>query len=183
MKPFIMLSMDICLTHMEWISVQDRLPNNDDAVLLWLGDGEWCKGRGLHHSQEQVWMDSHDEVCYPTHWAQVIEPNAKAIAKSDSTTTKDKSPEQPLQMWQLFEEVARISAQIEDGVRALIVELAGLDECSDTFAEAIAALKHLEAITKHLNAVGDDLKPKPSLNEVLFSLNERLGVPIVKKLD
>jgi hypothetical protein len=78
----------------------------------------------------------------------------------------------------LFNEVAQISAYIEDQIRALISELVGLDECSNTFAEAIAALKHLEAITAHLKEVSDNLKPQPSLIEVLANINERTGVSI-----
>lgn len=94
--------------------------------------------------------------------------------------TEGTNPNQHKMTWQLYNDVAQISTHIEDEVRALIVELAGLDESSETLGEAIAALKHLEVITEHLNQVSENLKPKPSLSEVLANLNEQMGVSIKK---
>lgn len=159
---------------MEWISVEDRLPDNMDTVLIYLGDDDW--DTGWYNHCYQAWIDHRDEVCYPTHWALVTKPN------NDCVVTINASPEQPAPPWQLYEEVAKTSTDIQDDVRALIIDLAELGEGSQTFGDAISALKHLEVVTEYLTTASEDLKPEPSLNEVLANINKRMGAS-VKKTD
>jgi hypothetical protein len=55
-----------------------------------------------------------------------------------------------------------------------MVELADLGEQSDTFADAVAALKHLENVTEALENKAINLKPQPSITEVSENLQRLL---------
>jgi hypothetical protein len=57
---------------MEWVSVEDRLPENDDMVLVWNKDGvefgRYVEGKG--------WRDYTEYLRHVTHWMEKPEkPN------------------------------------------------------------------------------------------------------------
>jgi hypothetical protein len=57
---------------MNWISVNDRLPDDDTTVLVYCGDENepiW-----LAYCEDQEWFWVTGKRCYPTHWAELPEP-------------------------------------------------------------------------------------------------------------
>jgi hypothetical protein len=59
----------------DWINVAEALPSNNDDVILWLGgSGHKLWDTGWYRYQDESWIDSRDEVCYPTHYARVTQP-------------------------------------------------------------------------------------------------------------
>jgi hypothetical protein len=60
---------------MDWISVGEKLPDSDNDVIVWLGDdGYKLWDIGWYRHRDNSWIDSRDEVCYPTHFAEVTIP-------------------------------------------------------------------------------------------------------------
>ncbi len=46
---------------MKWISVEDRLPEDDDWQLVWLG-GEHYPRRGAYHAEKSNHLDGISEI-------------------------------------------------------------------------------------------------------------------------
>lgn len=54
---------------MEWIKVEDRLPENYEEVLIW--DGRF---RQIASQWEGYWSDMNSDTIAPTHWVSLQEP-------------------------------------------------------------------------------------------------------------
>jgi hypothetical protein len=60
---------------MNWIPVEERLPEPGFDVIVWLGsEGYKTWDTGWYDSYRREWIDSRDEVCYPTHWYEIEAP-------------------------------------------------------------------------------------------------------------
>jgi len=58
-----------------WISVEENLPEPGEQVLVWLGrSGYKLWDIAWYSDRYKEWIDSRDEVCYPTHYSNVTPP-------------------------------------------------------------------------------------------------------------
>jgi hypothetical protein len=61
-----------------WISVKDRLPENECDILIWTPYGHW-NATGGHYKPDRKAFYEHDSVLIEdvTHWAEINEPEDK----------------------------------------------------------------------------------------------------------
>lgn len=58
---------------MTWISVEDRLPDDDISVLVYVPDAPEPIWLGFYDMDEWTWVDGGTN-CRPTHWMELPEP-------------------------------------------------------------------------------------------------------------
>lgn len=56
-----------------WVSVEDRLPENDSQYIAWVGE----RALTLFYCDDGYWCEHYDGACYAefvTHWMPLPEP-------------------------------------------------------------------------------------------------------------
>ena len=61
----------------DWISVKDRLPENEDEVLIYMGHYE------VGWYSREVWRGVDEWRLEPTHWMPLPEPPAEKVNPTD----------------------------------------------------------------------------------------------------
>jgi hypothetical protein len=87
---------------MKWISVKNRLPSNDETVLIisdryYPSSAVFCKATDSKGATHNVWFDAHDsnaEYYDITHWS--VLPKPPKLCASYNVIKPQKKPTQPI---------------------------------------------------------------------------------------